>query len=449
MSVASPSAPPPTLHLDTTHLSSHITGSTRTGAWLLSPWVAALVGCAAVAVLALLAARWVRRHRGRSAAPAWRFRTGQGLLGVGALLLAALTVGAAVNSYAGYLPTLAAVGRLATGDQTGDVSTADADLHAALASSGLIAARPRDARWRTVVVPLRDTALHIGNRDIVVALPPGYDAQPGVRYPVVYLFNGYPGRATDWFVSGHVTQAVDALVAARDLPFPILVAPDVNGGYLTDSEGLDATGGPQVQTWFAHDVVSWVDGHLRTKADRADRVLMGMSSGGYEAVNIAFQQQDEFGIGIGLEPYGDPGQVADRLLGGSIAALHAQDLNYYVPTFPLHRTIEVFLDDGGSSIRSVGRVGALARLIADRGEPVEMRVEPHEGHTWAEAAAGLPYALAFVGRHLGEPALLQTPPPGTFPLRHRTRLSLLLSRDAQRTHTGRARPRPQSPRAPR
>src|SRR5687768_6357770 len=69
--------------------------------------------------------------------------------------------------------------------------------------------------------------------DIRVLLPQPYDA--GRRYPVLYLFHGTSGRASDWVEQG------DARRATAKLPV-ITVMPDA---------GFDGNGG----SWFT----DWVD----------------------------------------------------------------------------------------------------------------------------------------------------------------------------------------------
>jgi enterochelin esterase-like enzyme len=269
------------------------------------------------------------------------------------------------------------------------------------------------ARWHVVTLHLSDPVLRIGDRTVYVALPPGYD-HTRARFPVVYLFSGYPGRPSDWLLGGRATQTVSALVHAGLTAYPILVCPDVNGGFFTDSETLDAVGGSQVQTWVTRDVVGYVDGHYRTLTDRANRVVGGMSSGGYAALNVGLRYQDEFGSVLAMEPYGDPGNVLHSLLRNRLDLYQANSPSYYLPTVPLHRRIDVFMDvgsDGGD----VARVERLARLLAARGEPVALRLEAGQGHTWSEAVQGLPYALAFVGRHLGEAQLDRVLPSSLFP----------------------------------
>ena len=410
--VSAPTAAAP-VPVDTSTLPATVTSVTHQNAPLLNPVFPAGIG-----VVALLATGTTilrlrrRRHRpGRR----WGGRTASGVAGFGSLVLVVLTVAAAVNAYAGYLPTPDAAKRFLTGRGTVSVSGSTATSKQALlhTAGGAQAIAAGDTHWVSSSLSLTDPGLRIRNRRVLVALPPGYSSTH-IAYPVLYLFSGYPGRAADWFVSGRITQSLDALAAAGKAPYAICVAPDVNGGFFNDSETVNAANGAQVETWVTRDVVSYVDSHYRTRPHRSARILAGMSSGGYAAINIALRHQDEFGTSLALEPYGDPGNITKRLFGGSTALLHANSPSYYAPKERLTRRLPFFLDVGsGGDVRPVT---ALAAVLNARREPVLLRIENGQRHTWTEAAAGLPYALTFAAGQLSNPTALDaTYPASRFP----------------------------------
>ena len=107
----------------------------------------------------------------------------------------------------------------------------------------------------------------------LVYLPPAYDspANAGRRYPVVYLLHGYPGSPLDWFRAVPTQQIMDTMLADHLIQPMIVVAPNANGGWLTDSEMLNKAGGPQTETYLTRTVVGYVDAHFRTVAARAGR----------------------------------------------------------------------------------------------------------------------------------------------------------------------------------
>lgn len=346
---------------------------TTGGGWLESYWPG--TGLLTIAVL-LTAVAIGRRRKGR--ARGWVARTAR-IAAVSFAVLACTTLGAAAlaNAYAGYLPDTASLAGFA-----GLASAVPADT----ASSG----RPTGSLHEAV---LSDAALDIPPSSVWIYTPAGYRQQHHRRYPVVYLLHGDPGTSADWFRAGGIARTMDVLVAHRLIPAAIVVAPDLNAGGIQDTEGLDAAHGPQIATWFTRDVVGWTDSHLRTVPDRAHRVLGGMSSGGYAALDIALHHLDEFGAVLAQEPYGDPGEGALARLGGSEAAFRAHSPIDYLPGMHFPHPLPVFCDVGALGDPH-GADRLVAELRADH-QPVLFRVETNQHHTWSEARAGIPYGLIF------------------------------------------------------
>jgi hypothetical protein len=178
------------------------------------------------------------------------------------------------------------------------------------------------------------------------------------------------------------------------------VSPAVNPGSAVDGECLDAVGGRQLETYLTRTVVDDVDAVFRTLPDRAHRAVGGMSSGGYCALNLGLRHISEYSVILGIEPYGDPGDVRRSLLGGSRARYRANSPRDYIPVMRFTHRVAVFLDAGTSDRADVRRALLLARQLARRDEEVAMRVEPGEGHTWTTARVGLPFMLVFASEHM-------------------------------------------------
>ncbi len=116
--------------------------------------------------------------------------------------------------------------------------------------------------------------------DIRVLLPGNYDVDTSVRYPVLYLFHGTSGRASDWVTAGDA----EAATAPYDL---ITVMPDAGfngngGGWFTNWYDTATTLGPsQWETFHVNQLIPWVDANLRTIANRNGRAVAGLSQGGF------------------------------------------------------------------------------------------------------------------------------------------------------------------------
>jgi enterochelin esterase-like enzyme len=259
----------------------------------------------------------------------------------------------------------------------------------------------------------------VGSSPVWVYLPPGYNA-PGndMRYPVVYLLHGFPGRSADWFAAGRVDATMNVLIGTGAMASAIVVAPDMNGGGIAirDTEGLDLAHGPQIQTYLARTVPDWADSNFRTVRRPDRRVIGGMSAGGYAALNIGLRHQDVFGGVIAQEPYGEPGTSLLPALGGDRAAYAAESPSSYLPTMAFSRPEPTFIDDGAAEPGKDPR--HLADLLRQRGQPVQFRLETGQHHTWTEARIGIAYGLVWLADQLHwsphpdrTPAL--TPAPST------------------------------------
>jgi S-formylglutathione hydrolase FrmB len=127
------------------------------------------------------------------------------------------------------------------------------------------------------------------DRDVIVYLPASYAAEPARRYPVVYFLHGYGIGAEQYWNMMTVPDAADK-GGARDM---ILVHPDANTIY----NGSMYSNSPTTGDWEAYvteDLVSYIDSHYRTVADRNSRGLAGHSMGGYGTVRIGMKHPEVF-----------------------------------------------------------------------------------------------------------------------------------------------------------
>ncbi|MWA06910.1 hypothetical protein F8568_042535 [Actinomadura sp. LD22] len=130
--------------------------------------------------------------------------------------------------------------------------------------------------------------------DVRILLPTGYARRPAARYPVLYLFHGTGGRASDWVEKG----GAEATTAGRSL---ISVIPDAGfdgdgGGWFTDWADPNTKLGPsRWETFHVGQLVPWIDRNLRTVANRGGRAVAGLSQGGFGAMSYAARHPDMFG----------------------------------------------------------------------------------------------------------------------------------------------------------
>jgi enterochelin esterase-like enzyme len=133
------------------------------------------------------------------------------------------------------------------------------------------------------------------DRTVFVYLPPSYARARSRRYPVIYDLHGYTLTAERWVGILKAREAIDRAVASGKVREMIVVFPDgmsVHDGSMYSSSV--ATG--DWETFIAHDLVHYIDGHYRTFAKRQSRGLSGHSMGGYGAFRIGMKRPEVFSV---------------------------------------------------------------------------------------------------------------------------------------------------------
>jgi S-formylglutathione hydrolase len=171
----------------------------------------------------------------------------------------------------------------------------------ALAAVGLYAQAKTAARAGTLEhIKVHGQALE-GNlegdspdRDVTVYLPPSYATERARRYPVIYLLHGYGGTDANWTGRQlNLPEIADRVFAAGTAREMIVVMPNAFSLHKGSMYSSSVTTGDW-ETYIARDLVSYVEDHYRTIAERTSRGLAGASMGGYGAFRIAMKRPDVF-----------------------------------------------------------------------------------------------------------------------------------------------------------
>ena len=104
------------------------------------------------------------------------------------------------------------------------------------------------------------------DRDVIVFLPPSYNADKTRRYPVVYALHGYSIGAEQWTHEIHVPQTIEGSFAQGTKEM-IVVLPDSKTVYAGSIYSSSATTG-DFEKFISHDLVEYIDAHYRTIANR-------------------------------------------------------------------------------------------------------------------------------------------------------------------------------------
>ena len=165
-------------------------------------------------------------------------------------------------------------------------------------------------------------------RHALVYLPPKYDEQTKVRYPVLYLQHGAGEDETGWTKQGRANFILDNLIAAGSCKPTILVmaygyagragepAPDFTGKPFGSPEMLKAM--RDMAAAFEDDVtqtlIPYIDSNFRTLSDRDHRAMAGLSMGGMQTFQITLDHLDLFSYIGGFSGAGGMLVLGDRKL---------------------------------------------------------------------------------------------------------------------------------------
>ena len=268
-------------------------------------------------------------------------------------------------------------------------------------------APPRDpafvkAHGREEVMSVRSAALGGRSQQVVVYLPPGYDAAAPKRYPVLYLLHGFPGRPLAFLLTVRMGVWVDTLLAEHRIRGVILVMPSGSTGTFEDKEWANGIHpGEGWETFVAHDVVRSVDSRYRTIAAARGRAIGGLSEGGYGALNIALHHPDEFRVVESWSGYVQADNIPS-IFGGRRPLLAYNSPADYLPRVAAalrRRHVFVWFYSGASDpLRAQN--AAFARELTRYRIAHRYFVDPG-GHTWRIWRRNAPTSLVAAVTRLG------------------------------------------------
>jgi enterochelin esterase-like enzyme len=267
-------------------------------------------------------------------------------------------------------------------------------------------APPKDAAWVRVKgqqesVEVTSPALGGRVQQVVVYLPPGYNAHPRRRYPTLYLLHGFPGRPLAFLETVRVGVLEDELVAAGRMQPLILVMPSGSTGTFTDKEWANGVHpGEGWETFVSRDVVAAIDTQYRTIRSAAGRAIGGLSEGGYGALNIGLHHPTAFKVLESWSGYMKADPIAS-IFGHSTRRLaYNSPLSYLqqvAATLRRSHTYVWFYTGSKDSFRTQNR--HFDTLLGRYGVRHTFFVSPG-GHTWLAWRDNAATALRVAASHL-------------------------------------------------
>ena len=188
------------------------------------------------------------------------------------------------------------------------------------------------------------------DRDLVVWLPPGYDTEPGQRYPVLYMHDGqnifdpetsYAG--VDWAID----EAVDGLIRAGTIE-PMIVVGIYNSKDRTP-EYSPGEKGTAYMNFVISVVKPLIDTTYRTRPERQHTLVGGSSSGGTISFMLAWDHPEVFAGAICMSPAFKVGPGMDFT--------EFDFIDYFEATRENPRDVFFYIDNGGVELDGILQPG--------------------------------------------------------------------------------------------
>ena len=136
-------------------------------------------------------------------------------------------------------------------------------------------------------------------RHALVYTPAEYEKSKK-KYPVLYLQHGMGEGETSWALQGKMQHIMDNAIAKGEA-VPMLVvmeSGDIKAPFNFASGGSNEQGRSQYGESFypvlLNDLIPYIDQNFRTKTDRENRAMAGLSWGGHQTFDVVLQNLDKF-----------------------------------------------------------------------------------------------------------------------------------------------------------
>ena len=136
-------------------------------------------------------------------------------------------------------------------------------------------------------------------RHALVYTPAEYELAKNAkkRYPVLYLQHGMGEGETSWAIQGKMQHIMDNAIAAGEA-VPMLVVMESGDIKQPFRGGNNQAGRSEYGASFypvlLNDLIPYIDQNFRTKSDRENRAMAGLSWGGHQTFDVVLQNLDKF-----------------------------------------------------------------------------------------------------------------------------------------------------------
>ena len=117
------------------------------------------------------------------------------------------------------------------------------------------------------------------------------------RYPVLYLQHGMGEGETSWMLQGKMQHIMDNAIAKGEA-VPMIVVMESGDIKQPFGGGNNQAGRSEYGASFypvlLNDLIPYIDSNFRTKTDRDNRAMAGLSWGGHQTFDVVLQNLDKF-----------------------------------------------------------------------------------------------------------------------------------------------------------
>lgn len=242
-----------------------------------------------------------------------------------------------------------------------------------------------------------------------VYLPDAYKTG-NQRYPILYLLHGAGGDENEWLFKGGLRETMDALIARRVIKPMVVVMPGHTQGWWVDGAREKA------ETALVKEVMPHAEGKYRVDAQRSNRLIAGLSAGGYGTLNLVMKYPQMFAAAAIMSPAIYDPVPPNHSSGvrnhpfqkdGKFDADLWKSLNYpsHIEAYKKSGTIvPLFINSGDHDTFSIAYQSALLyeRLRLHQPRDIELRIVDGD-HEWAVWRDTLGDALQFMNARVAGP----------------------------------------------
>jgi enterochelin esterase-like enzyme/endonuclease/exonuclease/phosphatase family metal-dependent hydrolase len=248
----------------------------------------------------------------------------------------------------------------------------------------------------------------------LVYLPDGYDSQDR-RFPVLYLLHGAGGDESGWLTDGGVRDIVDDLVRRGRIQPLVVVMPGHSQAWWVDSGSVKA------ESVLLKELIPHIEASFRVQSSPPQRLIAGISAGGYGALNMVLKHPKEFTAAALLSPAiydplppkhsaarsQSPFQTSGQFDPQKWQALH---YNQFLDSYKKSTAIvPIFIATGDHDNLGIALQSAMLFEKLRAHQPAALALSVGDGdHDWKYWQGVFPKALEFMNGHLPPVAQPQT-----------------------------------------